>query len=204
MDAFTPYFITRSTSQNPREYGARLTRCDQYLETRPSTYEKMLLDTDGNWQQAHEVVAKAFGFREADQLLPAGGTKCLYALEHGSWSDKHQSHGDDLAVCYRVPASHPDHDEWELMAIETVTRVIHKKECYFVAKLEEQAAYLIVPEEVAKKSLQSVAFLTLSEEEEEEEREQEVGLHCLLQYTLYWCWLTMQTSVCRPSPSPTE
>ena len=46
-----------------------------------------------------------------------------------------------------------------MLAIETVVRVTHKEERFFVAQLDEEAAYLIIPAQVAKESLQHAALL---------------------------------------------
>lgn len=184
MDEFTPYFIIRSTLPHPRAYGARLTRRDEYQTGRPVTYDTMRLETNvASWRRARSLVLEAFGFDHADKLYPGH----LYALQHGSWSEKYPKHGDDLAVSYRQPASDPQLDEWELLTIETVIRVTHKALSFFVAKLDDEA-YLIIPARVASQSLRSIAQLTAdssgdessedesSEDESPEEGDAEVSL----------------------------
>lgn len=140
---------------------------DEYCDTDEVSYGTMALTGDDEaWQHACSLVDTALGANNLKELLPVEGTtgcdtpaeRCLYKLEHEAWSDKHPTYDTDITPLYRQPASHPEDDEWTNMMMDRIIRVVHEKEVYYVAELDEDACYLIIPAEVAKKSVRLAAM----------------------------------------------
>ncbi|KAL3158970.1 hypothetical protein ABBQ32_011368 [Trebouxia sp. C0010 RCD-2024] len=147
MDTYMPYLIMRSTLENPRCYGARL-----YVGN-DDDFGSMVCETGLDvWDQAIELVESSFGRR-----LPAK-KQCVYVLENGRWSNQHPSFGLSTSISYRQPGACPKEDKWESADADSFVKVADAEGgVWFVAKVDNEDAYLIIPSEIANKRLRKAA-----------------------------------------------
>ena len=164
MDEYAPYLIMRSTYKEPHHYGASLRvieRGDNELDLGKMVSTQFDV---GIWRQAGRIITTAFGGKAWKRLVPEhGDLQCVYTMEDSAWSDKHPRPGDELWVYYRIPGSDPDEDVWESAGaadIDDAVKVTDDDTTWYVLPAsDEKDVYLLIPAEIATKSLRRAARL---------------------------------------------
>ena len=159
--------------QSPLCYGARLYEGDNYDD---EDFGSMAWagDDPAVWDQVCGLVKAAFGDEAAQSLAVDEKTtdktvpdqKCVYVLEDGRWRDQHPRFGQEASVHYRIPGVHPDDDVWESADADVFVKVTDDEDNrWYVADLHIDfggggtAAYLMIPSDIAKKSLRRAAVV---------------------------------------------
>ena len=162
-----PFLFMRSTSAEPRCYGARLYVGENYHD---DDFGSMgLVESDSEvWEQVCSLTKAAFGDKPLQRLIPDEKTTdtrvpnqwCVYVLEGtDKWAEQHPYFGPDISVQYRIPGAHPLEDFWESADAESFVKVTDDEGSLgFVADLSDAAdAYLMLHSDIATKSLRKAA-----------------------------------------------
>ena len=181
MEDSVPYLVMRSTAEEPLCYGARLYEGDSYDD---EDFGSMAWAGDdlAVWDQVCGLVKAAFGDKAAQRLSVDENTtsklvpdqQCVYVLaDDGTWGDRPPRFGQEVSVHYRLPDTHPDEDVWESVDADRFVKVTDDDgSMWFVADLhinsvDRADAYLIIPSDIAKKSLRKAAVAPDVEFQEE-------------------------------------
>ena len=152
MESLLLYLVMRSTRDEPRNYGARLYVGEGY-DDHHDFGSTVWADDDDVWDQARGLVEMSFGHKAAQ--------RCIYVLEEGGWQGQHPGDlGPLVSAAYRKPGTHPEEDEWESADVDSFVKVTNDYgTVWFVANFhgDFSDAYLIIPSDIADKSLRREA-----------------------------------------------
>ena len=161
--------VLRTTYQEPRHYGARITVSELNRDEDDSANMDSTCFSADVWEQAGYLLSAAYGKKAWDKLTPHENTtsatvpfmECVYELEASSdWLQRHP-HFPHALVEYREPGSHVNEDCWislgEMNHIKKVTDEDGFN--WIVASFETGDAYIMIPFRLAHKALRKQAEL---------------------------------------------